>query len=165
MQERQRSQRCTRPHRAYHRRERLFEQQIACAHVRAEHDGRIIGFSFEIDVMIGSGGESDLQIRLFALHLQQARHQPAHRAGWGFEPDHGLLAPGLVRHGQQLFKGGLQLRKQGAALRGEAQAARVAFKQRKTKPRLKGGNLAADGPLRQAKFRSGVRKIQMTRGD
>ena len=116
MQERQRSQRCTRPHRAYHRGECLFEQQVACAHVRAEHDGRVVRFGFEIDVMIGGGGQGDLQIRLLTLHLQQARHQPAHGAGGRLEPDHGLLAAGLVGHGQQVFERRLQFREQGAAL-------------------------------------------------
>ena len=30
----------------------------------------------------------------------QARHQPAHGAGGGLQPDHGVLAAGLVGHGQ-----------------------------------------------------------------
>ena len=85
--------------------------------MRAEHDGRVVRFGFEIDVVIGGGGQRDLQIRMLALHLQQARHQPAHGAGGGLQPDHPVLAAGLVGHGQQLLESGLQLRKQGATLR------------------------------------------------
>ena len=85
--------------------------------MRAKHNGRVVRFGFEIDVMIGGGRQRDLQIRMRVLHLQQARYQPAHGAGRGLKPDHGMLATGLVGHGQQLFESGLQLRKQGAALR------------------------------------------------
>jgi hypothetical protein len=162
VQERQRTQRSTRPHRADHRRERLFEQQIACAHVRAEHNGGVVRFGFEIDVVIGGGGQRDLQIRLLALHLQQGS-QP-HGAGWRLQPDHGLLARAWSATVSSCSKADCSSGSRALPC-GKAAARARGVQKAESQTTPQGGNLTAHGALRQAQLFCRMGKIQVTRGD
>jgi len=103
---------------ADHRGQRLFKQQIPGVHVGAKDDCRVERLGFEVDRMLSGSGQGNLHLRETLFYLNQTRHQPAHRAGRGFQAHHRLLLAGLFCHHQHLIKRGHQLRVQGAALRG-----------------------------------------------
>ncbi len=67
--------------------------------MRAENNRRVVGLGFEIDVMIGGGGERYLHVaeRFFQLH--QLWHQPADGAGRGFQADDVVLLARLLGGG------------------------------------------------------------------